>query len=101
MLFYMDMSFHDCSSCFQDLIEPLLEVVKVSSMYQEEKELHNRAQAILNNRICHSREVHLPFTFLKELLAVMPFFYRPIYFPLFNTAVLFVKRTDVQEFVEN
>jgi len=40
-----------------DLVEPLLEVVKVSSMYQEEKELNNRAQAILNNRICHSREI--------------------------------------------
>ena len=44
---------------FQDLIEPLLQVIKVSSMHREENELHDRAQGFLNNRICHSREARL------------------------------------------
>ena len=90
----MDIFCYDCLSCSQDLIEPLLEVIKVSSMYKEEKELHNRAQTILNNRICHSREVHLPFTVSKELLAATPFFPEAyLFFQYFSTAILFLKRT--------
>ncbi|XP_065060180.1 uncharacterized protein LOC135687527 [Rhopilema esculentum] len=40
-----------------EMIEPLLEIIKVSLMYKEEKELHDRAQGILKNRICHAREI--------------------------------------------
>ncbi len=42
---------------FQDVIEPLLDVVKTSAGHKEEQALHDRAQSLLKNKICHSREV--------------------------------------------
>lgn len=40
-----------------DLIEPLLEVIKVSAIQKEEKALHDRALGIFKNKICHPKEL--------------------------------------------
>eukprot|EP00794_Sanderia_malayensis_P009944 gene9944-10964_t len=41
----------------EDVIEPLLDVVRMSAGHKEETALHDRAHNLLKNKICHAREL--------------------------------------------
>ena len=57
------------------MIEPFLEIIKVSLMYKEEKELHDRAQGLLRNKICHAREVVISVNLTKTRLFLLFLFH--------------------------